>query len=89
MALMPLVRLVLKQKITGQTGNGGMINVEVMVLLKYLSNFWRTLEMPLINCEVELILTWSTGCVIIYTDVAEQNSPFTITVTNLYVPVVT
>ena len=29
-----------------------------MVPLKYLSNFWRTLEMPLINCEVNLKLTW-------------------------------
>ena len=45
--------------------------------------------MPLINCEVELILTWSAGCVIIYTDVANQNPTFTITKTNLYVPVVT
>ena len=45
--------------------------------------------MPLINCEVELILTWSAGCVIIYTDVADQVSTFTITETNLYVPVVT
>ena len=35
-----------------------------MVPLKYLSNFWRTLEMPLINCEVNLILTWSSTCVI-------------------------
>ena len=58
-------------KITGQTDDDGEIeNVEIMVPLKYLSNFWRTLEMPLINCEVELILTWSAGCVIIYTDVA-------------------
>ena len=45
--------------------------------------------MPLINCEVELILTWSAGCVIIYTDVANQNPTFTITETNLYVPGVT
>ena len=45
--------------------------------------------MPLINCEVELILTWSSGCVIIYTDVANQVPTFTITETNLYVPVVT
>ena len=60
-----------------------------MVPLKYLSNFWRTPEMPLINCEVELILTWSANCVIIYTDVANQNPTFTITETNLYVPVVT
>ena len=45
--------------------------------------------MPLINCEVELILTWSPLCVIIYTDIANQNPTFTITETNLYVPVVT
>ena len=45
--------------------------------------------MPLINWEVELILTWSTGCVIIYTDVADQNPTFTITAINFYVPVVT
>ena len=35
-----------------------------MVSLKYLSNFWRTLEMPLTNCEVNLILTLSSTCVI-------------------------
>ena len=58
-----------KTKITGQTNNGGRINnIEIMAPLKYLSNFWRTLEMPLINCEVELILTQSADCVIIYTD---------------------
>ena len=60
-----------------------------MVSLKYLSNFWRTLEMPLINCEVNLILTWSADCVIIYTNVANQVPTFTITETNLYVPAVT
>ena len=60
-----------------------------MVPLKYLSNFWRTLEMPLINCEVELILNWSANCVIIYTNVNNQVPTFTITETNLYVPVVT
>ena len=47
-----------KAKITGQTGNNERIdNVETMVPLKCLSNFWRTLEMPLINCEVNLIVT--------------------------------
>ena len=46
-----------KARITGQTGNDGTKDVEIMVLLKYLSNFWRTLERPLINCEVNLILT--------------------------------
>ena len=50
-----------KTKITGQTNDDGTINVEIMVLVKYLSNFWRTLEMPLINCEVELILSWSAN----------------------------
>ena len=43
-----------KTKLTDHTNNNGIINVEIMVPLKYLSNFWRTLEMPLINCEVEL-----------------------------------
>ena len=45
--------------------------------------------MPLINCEVELILNWSANWVIIYIDVANQVPTFTITETNLYVPVVT
>ena len=45
--------------------------------------------MPLINCEVELILNWSANCVIIYTNVNNQVPTFTITETNLYVPVVT
>ena len=44
-----------KAKITGRTGDDGTKNVEIMVPLKHLSNFWRTLEMPLINCEVNLI----------------------------------
>ena len=43
--------------------------------------------MFLINCEVELILKWPAGCVVIYTDVANQNPTFTITETNLYIPV--
>ena len=56
-----------KIKITGKTPpNGNTKDVEIMVPLKYLSNFWGTLEMLLINCEVELILTWSKNCVISY-----------------------
>ena len=57
-----------------------------MLPLKYLSNFWRTLEMPLINCEVNLILTWSSTCVI---TVSNSVGTFAITDTKLYVPVVT
>ena len=68
-----------KTKITGQTNNNGIINVEIMVPWKYLSNFWRTLEMPLVNCEIELILAWSRNCVIIYTDVNSQVPTFTVT----------
>ena len=45
--------------------------------------------MPLINCEVEIILTWSENYVVISTNVANRNSTFTITEVTLYVPVVT
>ena len=64
-----------KVKITGQTDNNGKIdNAEIMAPLKYLSNFWRTLEMPLINSEINLILTWPANCVIICTNVVNQNN---------------
>ena len=78
-----------KVKITGQTGNNGTKDVEIMVPLKYLSNFWRTLEMPLINCEVNLILIWSSTCVLIATNIQNQNATLAITDIKLYVPVVT
>ena len=78
-----------KAKITGQTEDDGTKDVEIMVPLKYLSNFWRTLEMPLINCEVNLILTWSSACVLISTNIPNQAAIFEITDTKLYVPVVT
>ena len=74
-------------KIKGNTPNDGNTkDVEIMVPVKYLSNFWRTLEMPLINCELELILTWSKNCVI---SSATGQTKFAITETKLYVPVVT
>ena len=76
-----------KIKITGKTPNNNNVkDVEIMVPLKYLSNFWRTLEMPLVNCEVKLDLTWSSTCVI--TDSTDAGR-FAITDTKLYVPVVT
>ena len=59
-----------------------------MVPLKYLSKFWRTLELQLINCEINLILTWSANCVI--SNAAKtQATTSTITDTKLHVPVVT
>ena len=72
--------------------------------LKYLSNFWRNLNIPLINCEVELILTWFKNCVLINKSTRDadynanpivyeidnpENAIFQITDTKLYVPVVT
>ena len=52
-----------KVKITRKTpSNGNKKDVSKIVPLKYLSNFWRTLDMHLINCEVNLILTWSKDC---------------------------
>ena len=57
-----------------------------MIPLKYLSIFWRTLEMQLINCEVNLILTWSPTCFI---SSPNGETKFKITETKLYVPVVT
>ena len=76
-----------KIKITGKTAaEGNTKDVEIMVPLKYLSNFWRTLEMLLINCKVELILTWSKNCVI---SSATGKTKFALTETKLYVPVVT
>ena len=67
-----------KSSITGKTSNANQENgenakqgntktkrnLEIVVPLKYLSNFWRTLYMPLINCEVCLTLTWSENCVL-------------------------
>ena len=59
-----VLRLNLNQKITGITGANGEQDVEIMVPSKYLSNFLRTLEMPLTNCEINLIFTWSDKSVL-------------------------
>ena len=53
--------------------------VEIIAPLKHSSNFWRTLEMSLIDCKTNLILTWSANYVIIYTNVANQDPAFEIT----------
>ena len=60
--------------------------VKIAVPLKYLSNFWRSLEIPLINCKIELSLKWYEDCIL---STAENNAIFTITDTKLYVPIVT
>ena len=87
-----------KTSITGNTCNGNDANkigkneIEVVIPRKHLSKFWRTLNIPFINCEMELILTWSKNCVL--ADMAAANNPptgleFQITDTKLYVRVVT
>ena len=80
----------------------GKNEAEIVIPLKYLSNFWRSLNIPLINCEVELILTSSKNCVLAdmtVRDAGNNNNPpaivaptgleFQIKDTKLYVPVVT
>ena len=79
----------IKEKKTGQTSNKVTKNFEIMVHLKYLINFWRTLEMHFINSEINLDLNWSENCVIVVTNVAAEAATFSITDTKLYVPVVT
>ena len=103
-----------KTSITGNTNNlvPGNANydatrvrnneTEIVVPLKHLSNFWRTLNKPLINCEIELILTWIKNCALADMTVraaGNNNDPpiivapagleFQITGTTLYVPVIT
>ena len=62
------------------------LSIKVVAPLKYLSNFFRLLEMPLINCKIKLNLTWKKECVL-STDAG--NAVFIINDTKLYVPVVT
>ena len=52
---------------TGQTGDDGTRSIEIMVPLKYLSIFWRPPEIPVINCDINITLTWPTNCVIVST----------------------
>ena len=99
-----------KTSITGNTYNVGAgeagydankvgkNETEVVIPLKHLSNFWRSLNIPLINCEVELILTWSKNCALADMTVnaaanraivAPSGATFKIKETKLYVPVVT
>ena len=83
-----------KTNIVGKTpeDNDSLTNAKVVIPLKHLSNFWRSLNIPLINCEVELILTWPKNYVL--ADMTLASHPlrelnFNITDTKLYVPVVT
>ena len=78
-----------KSNLIGNTENNGTKNgVKISVSLKYLSKFWRSLEMPLINCKVELSLNWIENCIL--TTAANANkTTFKVTDAELYVPIVT
>ena len=71
---------------TAAAANKVFKNVKIAVSLKYLSNFWRSLEMPLINCKIHLELNWTKNCVM--SDI-DGSTTFEITNTKLYVPMVT
>ena len=77
-----------KQKITISTGNDSTKVAKVMVPLKYLSSFWITYQMLLMNGKIDLILTWSMNYVISNTGV-DEDITFLRVDTKLYVPVVT
>ena len=54
-----------KASLIGDSGNNGRKNgIKIAVPLKYLYNFWRSLEIPLINCKVELSLKWYERCLL-------------------------
>ena len=75
-----------KASVIGNTEDNGRKNgVKIAVPLKYLSNFWRSLEMSLINCKVELLLKWYERCLL----TAAATATFKITDAKLYVPIVT
>ena len=78
-----------KQKITTPVGDNGRKNVKIMVSLTHLSHFWRNIEMLLINCDISLILTWSTNCVLLSNTAIVQATTFSVTDTKLYVSIVT
>ena len=92
-----------KSKILGTLAAGELEKdeVEIAIPLKYLGNFWRSLDMPLINCEITLVLSWYKECVLVGRAhrgppaaapafiTFPENAKFEITDCKLYVPVVT
>ena len=67
-------------------GKSSVEDTKIVVPLKYLSNFWRSLEMPLINCKVHLELNWIKDCIL---SSAGKSAKFEIIDAKLHVPIVT
>ena len=79
-----------KSKLIKGTDNNNVNNVKLVVPLKYVRNFFRSLELPLVNSKIDLELTWHKDCMISSVDAAGgQVVSFMITDTKLYVPIVT
>ena len=77
-----LILFKIKEKITVEKGTMAQ-SVDIMAPLKCLSNLWRTLEKPLIKCEVKLVLFWSVKCIILSTSMENQGALFSITIQNV------
>ena len=75
-----------KPKIAGQTDDDSKKIVEIIVPLKYLSNFWRTNEILLISCEINCTLTRPGKCVVVSNTAVNKATTFAITDAKLYVP---
>ena len=82
---MPLHLNIKQVLLVKQKNNGTKNEVKIAVPLKYSSNFWRLLEIPLINCKVELSLNWIERCLL----TVANTTIFEITDAKLYVPIVT
>ena len=82
--------LVYKSKLIKGTDNNNVNNVKLVVPLKYVSNFFSSLEMPLVNYKIDLELTWHKDCMISSVNAAANHVvSFMIKDTKFYVPVVT
>ena len=82
--------------IANTEADGAKKGVKIVVPLKYLSNFWRSLEIPLINCQVELSLKWIENCVLTIATIdadasatGADSATFEITDAKLYDSIVT
>ena len=82
--------LVYKSKLIKGTDDNNVNNVKLVVPLKYVSNYFRSLQLPFVNCKIDLELTWHKNCMISSTNAAAgQVVSFMITNAKLYVPIVT
>ena len=80
-------KIALAWKTVNAAGENSFIkDTKIVVPLKYLSNFWRSLEMPLINCKVHLELNWIDKCIL---SNLGDSAKFKITDAKLHVPIVT